>query len=137
MVEKGRPPAETAVHVAKAKEKLESAAMLLEKGFIDDAVSRAYYAVFHAIVGLLRSKQVVLDEHKHAYILTQFRARFIDVKAFPAEIYFKIQQIKQVREQADYSAVVKVGKAKATRLLSDASETVELLVKYLETSSMS
>jgi uncharacterized protein (UPF0332 family) len=84
VVEKKSIPAETTVHVEKAKEKLDSAAMLLEKGFIDDAVSRAYYAVFHAIVGLLRLKRVVLGEHKHAYILTQFRTQFIDVKTFPA-----------------------------------------------------
>jgi uncharacterized protein (UPF0332 family) len=114
--------------------KLHSADLLLEKGFIDDAVSRAYYAVFHAIVGLLRLKKATLDEHKHAYIMTQFRVQFIDTKEFPPEIYYKIQQIKQLREQADYSVVVKVDKDKATRLLADAKEIVVLLVKFLDTS---
>ena len=125
---------EARVHVSKAVEKLESAAMLLDKGFIDDAVSRAYYAVFHAVVATLRFKQIKLEEHKHVFILNKFRTEFIDPGTFPEDIFFKIQQIKQVREQADYSAMVVIGKEKAQQMLVDARQIVELLKKFFDNS---
>ena len=125
-------PNEMNVHVDKAVEKLASASMLLEKNFIDDAVSRAYYAVFHAIVALLREKSVNLDQHKHAYILNQFRELFIDTEIFSRDMFFKIQQIKQVREQADYSANIKIDKAKAEQLLAETTTVVEMIKNYLQ-----
>ena len=35
-------------HLEKARQKQEAAAALLKAGFFEDAVSRAYYAAFHA-----------------------------------------------------------------------------------------
>jgi uncharacterized protein len=124
-------PIEFNVHIDKAIEKLSSATMLLEKNFIDDAVSRAYYAVFHAIVAALREKNIKLDQHKHAFILNQFRSNFIDTKLFSKETFFKIQQIKMVREQADYSTKSKIDKKKAEQLLADAESIVNLIKDFL------
>lgn len=106
--------------------------MLLDKNFVDDAVSRAYYAVFYAVVALLRKNNVNLEEHKHAYILNQFRLLFIDTNIFSTEIFFKIQQIKQVREQADYSAIIKIDKVKAKQLLADAKLIVDNVKDYIQ-----
>lgn len=39
--------------IKKARKKLEAARVLLAQGFIDDAVSRAYYTIFHAATALL------------------------------------------------------------------------------------
>ncbi len=47
-------------------------------------------------------------------------------------MYFKIQQVKQVREQADYSAIVTIPKEKVTRLLADATEIVGKIKDILD-----
>jgi uncharacterized protein (UPF0332 family) len=88
---------------AKAWEKLDSAVLLFDKGFLDDAISRAYYAVFHGVAVLLRDKNVKLDVHKHVYVLTQFQKEFIEPALFKRDTFKKIIAIKTRRETADYS----------------------------------
>nr|MDO8116090.1 HEPN domain-containing protein [Candidatus Sigynarchaeota archaeon] len=132
MTKKQSKQSEAQVHLSKAGEKLESARVLLENGFSDDAASRAYYAVFHAVVAMLRARDVTLDIHKHAFVLTQFKLRFVDNNEFPLEMYFKIQQVKQVREQADYSAIVTIPKEKVMRLIADAKEIVGKIKDMLD-----
>jgi uncharacterized protein (UPF0332 family) len=88
---------------AKAWEKYDSSVLLLEKGFLDDAISRAYYAVFHGVAVLLRDKNVKLDVHKHVYILTQFQKEFIEPQLIKRDTFKKIIAIKTQRETADYS----------------------------------
>ncbi|MBN2153151.1 MAG: HEPN domain-containing protein [Candidatus Lokiarchaeota archaeon] len=88
---------------AKAWEKHDSAALLFEKGFLDDAISRAYYAVFHGVAVLLRDKNVRLAVHKHVYILTQFQKEFIMSGLIKQDTFKTIIAIKTRREIADYS----------------------------------
>lgn len=88
---------------AKAWEKYDSAVLLFNKGFLDDAISRAYYAVFHGVAVLLRNKKVKLDVHKHVYILTQFQKEFIEPALIQRDTFTKIIAIKTQRETADYS----------------------------------
>lgn len=51
-------------YMAKAKEKLAVARELFERGHYDDAVSRAYYAAFHAAQAALISEGQEADTHK-------------------------------------------------------------------------
>jgi uncharacterized protein (UPF0332 family) len=88
---------------AKAWEKYDSAALLFDKGFLDDAISRAYYAVFHGVAVLLRDKNVKLDVHKHVYILSQFQKEFIEPGLIERDTFKEIIAIKSRRETADYS----------------------------------
>ena len=44
---------EIKIRLEKAKEKLKAAKYLLNGGFFDDAISRAYYAVFHVAKAIL------------------------------------------------------------------------------------
>ena len=94
-------------------------------------MSRAHVFLFHAIVASLREKNVKLDQHTHAFILNQFRSNFIDTKIFSKEIFFKIQQIKMVREQADYSTKSKIDRKKAEQLLADAESIVSMIKDFL------
>ena len=77
--------------------------MLFDKGFLDDAISRAYFAVFHGVVVLLRDKNVKLDLHKHVYILSQFQKEFIEPGLIERDTFKEIIAIKSRRETADYS----------------------------------
>ncbi len=57
-----------------AKDKLVVAADLIADGHYDDAVSRAYYAMFYASKALLLA--VGEDPHKHKGVVTLFGKRF-------------------------------------------------------------
>jgi uncharacterized protein (UPF0332 family) len=50
-------------HLRKAAEKLDTAAKLVEWGAFDDAVSRAYYAAFHAAKAMLSSQGFEAETH--------------------------------------------------------------------------
>jgi uncharacterized protein (UPF0332 family) len=49
--------------LTKARDKIKAASVMLESGMYDDAVSRAYYAVFYAISAALYSKGLSFSTH--------------------------------------------------------------------------
>ena len=56
--------------LSSAKEKLNSAKVLLEAGLYKDSVGRSYYAIFSAIRAVLAVRQV--DFSKHAGVIAYF-----------------------------------------------------------------
>ncbi|MEX2684234.1 MAG: HEPN domain-containing protein [Candidatus Sigynarchaeota archaeon] len=110
---------------AKAWEKHDSAVLLFNKGFLDDAISRAYHAVFHGIAVLLRDKNVKLDVHKHAYILTQFQKEFIEPGLIQRDTFKKVIAIKSRREAADYSLESETNAEDVEHIISDARSCLE------------
>lgn len=122
---------EISQYLRKATEKLRSANLLLDQGLYEDAISRAYYATFHAIVALLKYQEIDLTHHKHIYILNQFRSNFIDTDIFSIDLYSKILNIKNIREQADYSITYEIDQTEAEQIIADAKTVVELIEDYL------
>ncbi len=51
------------VQMDKSKEKLDAAKVLLRERFIDDAISRAYYSIFHAGSAVLLAEGITVDSH--------------------------------------------------------------------------
>jgi len=49
--------------IEKSTEKLNAAKLLLKDGFIDDAISRAYYSMFHAASAVLLSAGISVESH--------------------------------------------------------------------------
>jgi uncharacterized protein (UPF0332 family) len=119
-------------YLQKAEKKLSSATLLLDQGFYEDAVSRAYYAAFHAIVALLRVENVDLSQHKHAFILNQFRIYFIDTQILSSDLYSKILNIKAIREHADYSINTEIEQLEAEQIINDTRTLVDKIKEYLE-----
>ena len=123
---------EILVYLQKAEKKLNSALLLLNQGFYEDAVSRAYYATFHAIIALLRLKKVDLSRHKHIYILNQFRIHYIDTKVFSNELYSKILNIRAIREHADYSIRAEIEQIEAEQIVNDTRTIIAEIKEYLK-----
>jgi uncharacterized protein (UPF0332 family) len=63
------------VQIEKGKEKLGAAKALLREGFIDDAISRAYYCMFHAASAVLLAEGITVDSH--SALKTMFGLHFI------------------------------------------------------------
>lgn len=52
-----------AIQIEKSHEKLRAAKVLLQEGFVDDAISRAYYSMFHAASAVLFSEGITVESH--------------------------------------------------------------------------
>lgn len=61
--------------IEKAKKRIESGRVMVERGFYDDAASRAYYAMFYAVSALLWTKE--LGSSKHSGIIAMFTQYFV------------------------------------------------------------
>ncbi len=66
--------------LASAKEKRESAKLLLEAGLYKDSVGRSYYAIFSSIRAILAIRQV--DFSKHAGVISYFQKEYVKTGIF-------------------------------------------------------
>ncbi|HAD04092.1 MAG: hypothetical protein A2091_11495 [Desulfuromonadales bacterium GWD2_61_12] len=69
--------------VAKAEDKLKTARLDFANGQYDDAVSRAYYAVYHMMTGVLFRHDQIFSSH--AQTIGAFNRDFIKTGIFPKE----------------------------------------------------
>ncbi len=63
------------IQIDKRKEKLDAAKVLLREGFVDDAISRGYYSIFHAGSAVLLAEGITVDSH--SALKTMFGLRLI------------------------------------------------------------
>ncbi len=115
--------------IAKAKEKLEGATVLLERSILDDSVSRAYYAVFHAISAVLFTKGLSFSSHSQT--IGKFNKEFIHAGIFPKSYSTEIHFLFDKREAGDYDIDSSIDIRIATRCLSSANEIVSSIEQYL------
>lgn len=87
--------------VRRAHERLDAARYLQDGHFLDDAVSRAYYAMAHATEAALLEYDVSPKTHKG--LQTQFGKQFVQTGTFPAEMGRNLRRIFDLRQMADYS----------------------------------
>lgn len=70
------------------------------------------------------------SRHRHAYILKQFRAHFVDTHEIPASLHARILQIKSARESADYSVAFQVSRKRAASIVTTAGEVLAVLATF-------
>ena len=81
-----------------------AARALLDLGLHADAVSRAYYAVFHALRALLLSRGV--EPKTHAGAIHLFNVELVRPGLFPSHDNRVVGGLQRARELADYDAAV-------------------------------
>ena len=86
--------------ITKARNKLATAQLLFKAGKNDDAVSRAYYAVFHALTAILYRNDFVFS--KHGQVIGAFNKEFIKRGIFPSEFARQIDGLFKDRQIGDY-----------------------------------
>jgi uncharacterized protein (UPF0332 family) len=104
--------------LALAAETLGAAEYLLKGGYYNDAVSRAYYAMFYAARALLASRDLHPKGHKG--LILQFGLEFVK-KGFIEETYGRaLSHAKERRETVDYNIEATMTKEEAGIIISDA-----------------
>ena len=103
-----------AAYLEKAEQKLAVARRLFEAADFDDAVSRAYYAAFHAVGAV-----------------TLFNLLFIKTGKFSRELGRFLTNLKDDRETADYELFANVDQALAETAIMEAGRLVEEATAFL------
>ena len=83
-----------------AKERLDSAKILLEAGKYKDSIGRSYYAIFTAVRAVLAKDEV--DFSKHAGVISYFQREYIKKGIFDKKYSKYLQEVFQIRNNCDY-----------------------------------
>jgi uncharacterized protein (UPF0332 family) len=109
--------------LTKASRKLRSAELLLAAGELDDAISRAYYAGYHAAQALLLT--VGLSPRTHQGTLTLFGLHFVETGKVERRLGRALHRALGDRENGDYADVSFFDEADARQCVADAAELLE------------
>lgn len=100
MTEEGRRDA-GAAEIALADEEFRAAAGLLDAGLYRIALTRAYFAVFHALRARLFAAG--LEPRTHSGTIHLFNAHFVKTGLFEPSTSRLVSRLQKFREEADYS----------------------------------
>lgn len=107
-----------------------AAKVSLKKGFIEDAASRAYYAVFHGMQAALES--IGQTYSKHSGVISAFHREFISKGTFPKEFSKKIKTLEKHRQKGDYSYIWVLTELEVIQDITDAEIILKAIANYLK-----
>jgi len=117
-------------HLEKALERLKVAERLFRDGCYEDAVSRAYYAMYHAARAALSTVGVFPKTHEG--VVSEFGRKFVVTEIFPRELGKNLADAKAARETYEYSVTATAGKSEAEAILLNTRKFVDTIKKHLE-----
>lgn len=121
-------------YIKKAEKKLEVAKKLLKSSDYEDAVSRAYYAVYHAAQALLLSEGEHAETHKG--VITLFGLLFVKTGKFSKNLGKYLANLKDDRESGDYEVFSFIDEETAETAISEAKEFLKETKRYLKVSGI-
>lgn len=112
-----------------AREKLSAAEGLSRMGFYRDAVSRAYYGMYHAAQALLLAygKKAV----GHAGTISAFNHHFVKTGKIPIKFTEWFSALKESREFADYESLRKFTKMDVKKAIKETEEFIKVAEKLI------
>lgn len=116
--------ARIAARLRKAERKLKAARMLLGAGEIEDAISRAYYAAYHAAQALLLSAGLSARTHEGTLVL--FGLHFVQTGRVDRRLGRALSRAREDRENGDYAEVAFFDADDARRSIADARELIDV-----------
>jgi uncharacterized protein (UPF0332 family) len=117
------------VQIEKGKEKLGAAKALLREGFIDDAISRAYYCMFHAASAVLLAEGITVDSH--SALKTMFGLRLIKTEKIDQKYGRWLNRLKDERENGDYDIFTSFDREDTKNSITEAEEFIQEMKRYL------
>lgn len=123
-----------ATQLRKASSALASAELLWRGGFNDDAVSRAYYAVFHAARAALLT--LGLQPRTHKGVNQRFNADLVIPGKIEAEYLSLLGRAQMNREAADYSVERELSPAEAQVEVEGARRFIERMRSYVDSTGL-
>jgi uncharacterized protein (UPF0332 family) len=113
---------EVALHFESADECIAQAELLREASHPGAAISRSYYAMFHAATAALLHKGV--ERHSHQGIIAAFAQTFVKPGPVEAKFHRYIREAFDLRQESDYQPMVHLTDEQAQEVLGQAREFV-------------
>lgn len=117
-------------YIKKAENKLNVAKRLLKSKDYEDAVSRAYYSVYHVAQALLLTEGQWAETHRG--VVTLFGLLFVKAGKFSRNMGKYLANLKDDRESGDYEVFSFIDKETAETALLEAKEFLSEGKQYLE-----
>ena len=115
--------------LGQAEDALTAARLLADEGFHREAVSRAYYATFYAVLALLAEQSTGTSKHSGAIQL--FDRRFVKDGPFSREQSRTLHELFELRQRADYQEMFHVSPARTREAVSAAEKFVSVVRQNL------
>ena len=112
-----------------AKEKLESAKLLLDAGKYRDSIGRSYYAIFTAVRAVLANDKV--DFSKHSGVSAYFRKEYIKTGIFDVELSDIISMAFVTRSNSDYDDFYVISIEEVNEQIENAIKFCDIVESYL------
>jgi len=116
-------------YLAKARDKARVARELFSKSHWDDAVSRAYYAAFHAAQAALLAEGQRAESHKG--VVTLFGLLLVKTGKLDKKWGKFLANLKDDREAGDYEALSYLDEETARRAVQEAEAFVNTVEQYM------
>lgn len=116
--------------IEKAEKKLGAAKSLMNDGFVDDAISRAYYSMFHAASAVLLAEGVTVETH--TALKTMFGLRLVKSGKLAKKYGQWLNKLKDERENSDYDIYTAFEKEDGERAIQEAEEFLVEMKKFLQ-----
>ncbi|MCK4766214.1 MAG: HEPN domain-containing protein [Candidatus Aminicenantes bacterium] len=116
--------------INKSLRAVKSAQREFDAGDYDYACSRAYYAVFYLLEGVLLLDKKAFS--KHSAVISVFNKDYIKTGIFTVEFSKYIKYLLKRREIGDYSFSIRVGKKDAENCIIKAKDMFDVISPYLK-----
>ena len=116
--------------LSKARSSREEVVLLIENGYLETAVARAYYGMFYLAQALLLEKDITPSSHKHTIVA--FGREFSKEEVLPRRLHAYLSQGQVDRIDADYDALLRFTEDEARQKLEQLEEFLDLARAYLE-----
>ncbi|MBI1869977.1 MAG: HEPN domain-containing protein [Chlamydiae bacterium] len=117
-------------YFTKAQEKLEAAKTLFKTCAYDDAVSRAYYATYHAAQAILLTEGLIAETHQG--LINLFGLHFVKTGKFEKKYGRFLSSLKDERENGDYSVYSSIDEMIASNAIKEAEDFVEEMKRFIK-----
>lgn len=121
---------EVSLHLDRAQDCLGEAELLLSEAHYGAAVSRAYYAMFHAATAALLHNGV--ERHSHQGIISAFGQTFAKTGVIDARFHRYFKESFDLRQETDYQPMFRLPEERGREVLNWAKEFVSLCRKLCE-----
>ena len=113
-----------------AQKALKAAQLLLKRAFLEDATSRAYYAVLHAARAALAAQATA--PKTHAGVMRMLGEQLVKTGHIEAEYSRMFSAAQDARKFCDYVSSFQMSPDKAELRVHDAARFVERIERYLK-----
>ena len=117
-------------YLEKSKDKLQVAEELFREKHFEDAVSRAYYSVFHAAQAILLTEG--LSASTHQGLVNLFGLHLVKTGKFEKRFGKYLANLKDDRETGDYEVYSAIDQETAEHAVQEAREFLQAAESYLK-----